>query len=346
MYSLPSRDLEQLYTQYYALLKAIAYQMIGSHSDAEDIVHDVFEQLANKPLAEIEHVKAYLIRAVTNRSLNILQSARKQRELYPGPWLPEPVVSQIARPTRKASSHTEDTGGNEHGTERAGTSSSSLLPLAGTRATDLHFTSIYEYDAEQSLLQQEQIGYAVMVMLEQLNPVERAVFVLRESFQLDYAEIADYVNKTEVACRKMLSRIHARLQPIHKLQPVDNSSTLAFTEAFLEAARSGNFAPLLHQLREDIQLYTDGGGKVRAALHPIRSRYRVTTFLQGIAGKGAFAGEWSLISVNGTPGLQLQRDRAIVYVLTFAWDTDGQVQHVYMISNPDKLAHIDATTSV
>jgi RNA polymerase sigma-70 factor, ECF subfamily len=344
MYSSSSPELERLYTQYYALLKAIAYQMMGSHSDAEDIVHDVFEKLADKEVAQIEHVKAYLIRAVTNRSLNILQSARKRRELYPGPWLPEPEVSRIARSTRKASNDTDDA--SERGNSTDPSAPSSRSPLAGVRAIDSHSVSMPDYDAEQSLLQQEQIGYAVMVMLEQLNPVERAVFVLRESFQLDYAEIADYVNKTEVACRKILSRIRARSQPIREQQLVQNSSTLAFTEAFLEATRSGNFAPLLHQLREDIRMYTDGGGKIRAALRPILTRYRVTTFLQGIAGKGAFVGEWAIVSVNGTPGLQLQRDGAMVYILTFEWDTDGNVQHIYMISNPDKLAHIDAITSM
>ncbi|WP_322924031.1 sigma-70 family RNA polymerase sigma factor [Paenibacillus campi] len=350
----PSFELEQLYTRYYSLLHAIAYRMIGSYSEAQDMVHDVFEQLAEKELAEIQHIKAYLIRAVTNRCLNVLQSARKRRELYPGPWLPEPDVAGYASystaRTRNAatlydfmsSAHTT----TDH-TDAACVAYLAAIPAThSASATVQQCTIMHELDGEQALLQQEQISYAVMVMLEQLNPLERAVFVLRESFQFDYADIASYVHKSEVACRKMLSRIRGRLQLANEAQTLDNESTLAFTEAFLEAARSGNFTPLLHKLREDITMYTDGGGNVRAALRPILTRYRVTTFLTGIASKGAFTGQWSVVSVNGTPGLQLRRDGAIVYILAFAWDQAGHVQHMYMISNPAKLAHIDAEASL
>ncbi|WP_411344042.1 sigma-70 family RNA polymerase sigma factor [Paenibacillus sp. WLX1005] len=295
-----SPTLEQLYEEYYTLLTAVAYRMTGSHGDAEDMVQDVFARLTQEPLADITHIKAYLIRAVTNRSLNLLQSARKRRELYPGPWLPEPNVLPLhsARHIETASLSAQPAiTTTDAATIHSHTPSTRPLPLSIQPLLNDKVTGFSDSDkqgTEQLMLRQEEISYAVMVMLEQLTPVERAIFVLRESFELDYSEIASYVHKSEAACRKILSRIRSRLQPashaeaddrLHTMNPTIQSEY--FASAFLQAARSGNFTPLLHLLQDDVRMYTDGGGKVRAAIRPILTRYRVTTFLQGIAGKGA-----------------------------------------------------------
>nr|WP_257350656.1 sigma-70 family RNA polymerase sigma factor [Pseudalkalibacillus decolorationis] len=164
--------LDTLYKSYQPFLYSIAYRMLGSVTDAEDIVHDVFLRL-NVDNDQVKDLKAYLAKMTTNRCLNYLNSARKRRETYEGPWLPEPQVNEPDLPLDKV-------------------------------VTD------------------ETVSYAFLVMLDQLSPVERAVFVLREAFAYDYKDIAEMLQKTEVNCRKIHSRAKRKLQndtPLHS----DNS---------------------------------------------------------------------------------------------------------------------------
>ncbi|WP_458121052.1 sigma-70 family RNA polymerase sigma factor [Paenibacillus sp. Z6-24] len=320
-------SLDQVYSLYYSRLLAVAYRMTGTMTDAEDIVQDLFVYLSQRQeeLPRIEHIQAYLIRAVTNRSINLLQSARKKRELYTGPWLPEPALqSASSRRSRSAGS------GSHHDDDHL---QRSLHPAVDQMPSSSNADS----GAEQLVLRQEELSYAVMVLLDQLSPVERVIFVLRESLGYDYREIAEYVDKSEAACRKILSRVHARLEPAAASSAVASRQGESLVLAFLAAAREGDLQPLLERLQEDVRLYTDGGGKVRAALRPILTRSRVTAFFHGIASKGSLDGQWSMVWINGEPGLQMQRDGRIVYVCALQWDSSGQIQNIYMVSNPDKL---------
>ncbi|WP_052723587.1 sigma-70 family RNA polymerase sigma factor [Paenibacillus wulumuqiensis] len=320
-------SLDGIYSMYYSRLLAVTYRMTGTMTDAEDIVQDLFVYLSQRQeeLPRIEHMQAYLIRAVTNRSINLLQSARKKRELYTGPWLPEPSLqSASSRRSRSAGS------GSNHDNDHL---QCSLHPVVDQMPS----SSTADSDAEQLMLRQEELSYAVMVLLDQLSPVERVIFVLRESLGYDYCEIAGYVDKSEAACRKILSRVHARLEPAAVSSAVASQQGESLVLAFLAAAREGDLQPLLERLQEDVRLYTDGGGKVRAALRPILTRSRVTAFFHGIASKGSLDGQWSMVWINGEPGLQLQRDGRTVYVCALQWDSSGQIQNVYMVSNPDKL---------
>ncbi|UUZ84484.1 sigma-70 family RNA polymerase sigma factor [Paenibacillus sp. P26] len=156
--------LEEWYTEYKPLLFSIAYRMLGTIAEAEDLVHDTFLSLPKIKEDSVQNVQAYLCKTVTNRCIDYLRSARKQREVYVGPWLPE--------------------------------------PLAGPSPDDPQLKA-ERYD---------DISFAMLLMYEQFNPVERAIFILREAFDYDYKEIAGIVDKSEVACRKTYSRLKQKLQ--------------------------------------------------------------------------------------------------------------------------------------
>lgn len=303
MTSLFNTQLEPLYVEYRQLLTAIAYRMTGMRNEAEDIVQDLFIHLSTngRDIEQIHNIRAYLIQSTVNRSLNVLESARIKREFYPGVWLPEPQVSELGLPSPSEN------------------------------------TNMLAQSADTPILYADEINYALMVMLDQLTPVERAVFVLRESFDFPYREIAQWLERSEAACRQILSRALPKLKQAEPAQASSSKQRLAFTQAFLTAAQTGTFAPLLELLQEDIRLYTDGGGKVKSALRPIFYRQRVISFFNGIAKKGSLTGDWSIIDINGEIGLRLQREGVTVAVYAFGWGKDEQVHHIFMISNPDKI---------
>lgn len=288
-------DIETSYRAYKPLLFRIAYRLLGMAQEAEDAVQDVFLALQSAPERGIEHPKAYLIRAVTNHALNRLTSARRKRESYAGPWLPEPLLTEN-------------------------------MPAPA------------DSDPEESYMKQQQYGYAWMVMLERLTPPERAVFVLRETLEEDYGEIAGMLGRSEPACRKLYSRAKQKLGDVLPGKTQANSDEgEAFVYAFTEAAQKGNLQPLIRLLTEDTVLVSDGGGKVRAALRPIIGKERVLAFFQGIRSKGSLQGELLPVRVNGQTGLVLLRENKPPFVLCFNPAPEGGINAVYLVSNPDKL---------
>ncbi|MNO13222.1 ECF RNA polymerase sigma factor SigJ [compost metagenome] len=287
-----SAQLAQYYQEYHHSMTALSYRLTGSWSEAEDIVQEVFTDLQQNIQADrIRQPKSYLMRSVVNRSLNALKSPRLSRELYTGPWLPEPVFD----------------------------------PLPETHL--------------DRLLREEQISYAFMVLLERLTPDERTVFVLRESFAMEYEEIAEILGKSAVACRKLLSRARNKIKTDRDAAPTpaDEKTVAKWTGEFLKAAKTGEFGPLLHLIREDAVLISDGGGKVRAAINPILSKERVIAFWQGIQAKGSLQGELVPTRINGEIGLVHYRDGHVIHVILFEGDAQGRILRFYLISNPDKI---------
>lgn len=195
-------------------------------------------------------------------------------------------------------------------------------------------------DTEESVLREEQISYAFMTMLEHLSPQERAVFVLRESFDIDYSEIASILGKNEAACRKLLSRARQKLGPIRPESPPSDQMVPGWVSAFLKAARTGEFAPLLEMFNEDAVMWSDGGGKVRSAIHPITSRKRIIAFWSGITKKGSMDGDLVSAWINGQEGLVLYRNGVAVKVILIEGDQTGRIVNIYLITNPDKLIHV------
>lgn len=199
---------------------------------------------------------------------------------------------------------------------------------------------------EDPLLREEQISYAFMVMLEKLSPEERTVFVLRESFAMDYSEIAEILGKNEAACRKLLSRARQKVGAADEVKSSKVPAVSDWVQAFMRASRNGNFSSLLGMIREDAVMWSDGGGKVRSAIFPILSRERIIAFWNGISRKGSLQGEWIPMLMNGEPGIMLYRDGVPVKAVMAECRNNGEISKLYLITNPDKLANAPAFSSV
>jgi RNA polymerase sigma factor (sigma-70 family) len=281
------------YSRYHKYLLSVAYRMLGSFSEAEDAVQDVFVKLHGMNESDIREAKPFLTRMTVTRSLDILKSARRQREKYIGPWLPDPDVSPF--PT----------------------------------------------DAGDRLIMEETVSYALLVVLEALTPGERAVFLLRETFGYEYAEVAAVLGKTEMACRQTMSRVRKKLSGRSPEDPpMEIGRSRELTERFLHAASSGNLESLLEWLREDAVCLTDGGGIVTAAVRPLVGAGRVAAFLQGLATKYRTQDtRFVPILINGELGIGVLEGGAWTTVFYMEW-LEGKVRHLYAIRNPEKLAKL------
>ncbi|MEW9702720.1 RNA polymerase sigma factor SigJ [Paenibacillus sp. SI8] len=281
-------DFQTVYSTYYSYLNSVAYHMLGSVSDAEDVVQELFLDVHDK-LDTIEHVKTYLTRATTNRCLNILQSARKKREVYPGTWLPEPTAEVWQQPHQLA----------EH---------------------------------------RESLSYAFMIMLEQLEPVERAIIVMREAYDYPYVEIAQLLDKTEANCRKIYSRAKKKLDPDRLKTSASQGQLASLVERFVIAFQSGDSHALVRLLTDTSILVSDGGGKVRTAINPIYGRDRVVSFLVGVSAKRYMHLAYKMAILNGQPGVVFYEKETPAAFMMLELESRGSVfQSLYFVVNPDKI---------
>ncbi|MDG0794249.1 RNA polymerase sigma factor SigJ [Cohnella ginsengisoli] len=298
-------ELDAAYRTYRPLLLSLAYRMLGSVAQAEDLVQDAFVTVQQQDTGQgggpILNLKAYLCKIVTNRCLDALKSARRKREVYVGPWLPEPLVENYSVGQGSPAGH----------------------------------------DPLQTVVLQDTISYAFLVLLDRLTPIERAVFILREAFEYDYRDIADFVGKTEIGCRKIYSRLKRKIQeePISEPVPSDRGEQLVLR--FLHATASGDMKGLLAMLADDIVLYSDGGGKVMAAVRPITSSPRVLAFIQGLVSKGHGQGEVRLVKINGQLGFWLTSPLEPFPTLVSLAFKGDRVREMYLLRNPDKLKHLN-----
>lgn len=282
-----------MYTTYRPLLHSIAYRMLGSLSEAEDLVQDVFADYSGLDTSNISNEKAYLVRMVTNRSLTALQSARKRREVYVGHWLPEPDIASA------------------------------------------------EQDPAQLYAAHEELSYGLLVMMEKLSAAERAVFILRESLQYDYTEIAECLQLKEANCRKIFSRAKGKLQLERNKLPANSVKAAPLVAAFMEAAASGDFDKLIALLTEEAILVADGGGKVHAAIFAITSRARVIAFLQGVIRRSFLGDGHQFAVINGQAGLIIMSDNKPKSVISFQLNEHEQkLERIFVLLNPDKLVHV------
>ncbi|WP_135555724.1 RNA polymerase sigma-70 factor [Paenibacillus cymbidii] len=287
---------EQLYTTYKPLLFSLAYRMLGHVMDAEDIVQEAFVAWNGAASAEVGNSKAYLCKIVTNRCIDLLRSSRHRREVYVGPWLPEPIVAGA--------------GG---------------------------------FDPSERYLQQESVTTAYLLLLQQLSWVERAVFLLREAMQFDYGDIAAMVGKSETNCRQIFHRAKRAIGALPPEQagaraPVGGQATSA-AERFVQALASGNIGTLLAALADDAVLYSDGGGKVKAAVQPILGPDRIARFSFGLLAKAGESFSFRLATVGGQPGIVTYEEGNVTAVFTFRLVQD-RIANIYIIVNPDKLRRV------
>jgi len=292
--------MTESFEAYRSYLFSIAYRMLGSAMDAEDMVQETFLRAQAAPDA-IVSPKAYLATILTRLCLNQLESARTRREQYVGPWLPEPI------------------------------STDGLTAAA---------------NPEERVEAYETISLAFLTLLEQLQPVERAVFLLREVFDYEYGEIAAMLGKSETACRQSFSRAKKHLadhQPRFTASPESHRRMLT---SFLRAVQGGDMTALTSMLADDVTLWADGGGKVRGAItRPLVGRDAVMRFAVGSLRllPGPYTVE--LAEINGQLAAVVRADGRAFSVISVEVAGE-QIRALRVIANPDKLARLslDAPT--
>ena len=279
------------------LLFSIAYRMLGSASDAEDILQEAWLRYRSADETAIRSSKAFATTIVTRLCLDRLKSARAAREKYVGPWLPEPVLTS-------------------------------------------------EVEQPDSVLQRaESVTLAFLVLLETLSPEERAVFLLKDIFEYGHSEIAEMLGITIDNSRQLLHRAKARLAERRPRLTGTAGARRAVAERFARAFASGDASALTALLAGDVDMWSDGGGKVSAARRPLVGRDEVLNFLIGVQRTAQNAGLTNVASVaiedvNSEPALVVRVGQRLesVFVLSIEDDT---VCAIRVVRNPDKLAHID-----
>lgn len=273
-------------------LFAIAYRMLGSVVDAEDIVQETFLRWLQVSEALVRSPKDYLATIITRLCIDHLCSARVQREQYIGTWLPEPIAT-------KAMS-----------------------------------------DPAQTVELADSLSTAFLVLLETLSPTERAIFLLREVFDYNYSEIGQIVDKTPANCRQIFRRARQHLAARKPDFDISQGQQEQLIEQFLSAWNTGDLQGLLMLLAEDITLYSDGDGKVTAAVKPIHKAAKVARFLLAIRrSKKTPVFVSQLAQINHQHGIINYVNGYPHSVLTF--DTfNGKAQSIYVVVNPDKLKRV------
>lgn len=285
----------QIFEQYRGLMFGIAYRMLGSASDAEDIVQDAFVRWLQADETAIQSPKAYLSTVVVRLCIDQLRHAKVRREDYIGPWLPEPI-----------------------GTDQ-------------------------RKDLVETAILAESLSFAFLVLLENLSPLERAVLLLREVFDYDYAEVAAIVGKSEANCRQVLHRAHQHLGQRQPRFSVSRQQQEDLTHQFLRAITAGDLQGLTELLADEIVFTGDGGGKGHTGRRPVQGADKVA--------RGALGGLRSLIGslephvmdVNGQPAIVGYREGQPFGVLLLDVD-GGRIQGIYVVVNPDKLGWLARAT--
>ncbi|WP_433113851.1 RNA polymerase sigma-70 factor [Micromonospora sp. CA-246542] len=276
------------------LLFTVAYEMLGSAADAEDVLQETWLRWADADHAAVRDARAYLVRITTRQSLNRLRTIGRRRESYVGSWLPEPLLT------------TPDV------------------------ADDVELA--------------EHVSMAMLLVLETLGPTERAVFVLREVFELDYDEIAATVDKSPAAVRQIAHRARAHVAARRPRGRVSATEARRALEAFQRAVDLGDVQGLLDILAPDVVLLGDGGGIKQAVLRPVVGADKVARLL---ASRHVVVAVLSLhpAEVNGCPALIVRFDGELDTVLTVRVD-DGLVTGLYAVRNPEKLSHMRQATAL
>ncbi len=266
-------------------LVGLAYRMLGTWADAEDVVQDVWVRAQGAH--DVERPAAWLTTVTTRASLDRVRAMKRRREDYVGPWLPEPVVSE---------------GGPEDAAELS-----------------------------------ESLTLGFLTVLDRLQPIERAVFLLADVFSVRFSDIAATVGRSEVACRQIASRARRKLAegPTRRVPGAER----AVADELLVALATGDSDTVLRRLAPDVVCVTDGGAKRRAARHPVVGRARVARLLLNLARRYQEGVSVAPATVNGDPGFVVAIGGAIDFVIAFEVD-DQEVAAIWIIRNPDKLEHV------
>ncbi|TDC95620.1 RNA polymerase sigma-70 factor [Actinomadura sp. 7K507] len=276
-----------------SLLFTVAYEMLGSAADAEDVLQETWLRWTGVDHGSVRDPRAYLVRITTRQALVRMRTLRRRKESYVGPWLPEPLLTTP--------------------------------------------------DVAEDVELAESVSMAMLLVLETLTPTERAVFVLREVFELGYGEIAEAVGKTPAAVRQITHRARSHVAARRPRGVVSATETRSVLRAFQRAVETGDLQRLLDVLAPDVVFLGDGGGVAQAAPEPIVGADRVAPLAAGLRRFGAAPLEPA--QVNGYPALVLRLDGHIDTVFTVRVD-DGLITGLYAIRNPGKLTRMQHETTL
>jgi RNA polymerase sigma-70 factor (ECF subfamily) len=282
-------------------LFGLAYRMLGSPAQAEDVVQEAYARWYAQPRDEVLNEAAFLTTVVTRLCLDQLKSARAQRERYPGVWLPEPLAVEPEE----------------------------LHAELGAPA---------QHSAEHELERLESISLAFLALLESLTPLERAVYLLHEVFGYSHAEVAAITARSEAASRQIHRRAKQSLQARKPAvaSPERHRELLA---AFLAACQQGDLDGLTRLLAEDVVSRADGGGHAAAAIRPVAGARAVARLYRGFARRADPDTRAQILSINGWPSLVLCSGGVLRSVIQIR--TDGErIDAIHAITNPEKLARL------
>ena len=271
------------------LLFTVAYELLGSAADSEDVLQETWLRWAGVDLGTVRDQRAYLVRITTRQALSRLRALGRRRESYVGPWLPEPLLTSP--------------------------------------------------DVAEDIELAENVSVAMLLVLETLTPTERAVFVLREVFDVAYDEIAEAVGKSPAAVRQIAHRARAHVAARRPYGVVSPAETRDVLEAFQRAVETGDLQRLLDILAPDVVALSDGGGVVQALPAPVVGAGRVARLLAVLDRLGA-AVSLQVAQVNGHPSLIVRRNGAIDTVIAARIDR-GLITGLYAVRNPEKLSHME-----
>jgi RNA polymerase sigma-70 factor, ECF subfamily len=280
---------DEPFVSHRGLLFTVAYEMLGSAADADDVVQEAWLRWAGTDRAAVRDPRAYLVRIVSRQALNRLRTVSRRREEYVGEWLPEPLLTTP--------------------------------------------------DVAEDVELAESVSIAMLTVLETLGPAERAVFVLREVFDVPYEEIAEAVGKSAAAVRQIAHRARRHVAARRPRMDVSRSEQQRVVERFLAALTTGDVQGLMDVLAPDVVAVADGGGLARAVPHPVDGRERVAAFLSRFSQVAPDAQVATLL-LNGAVAARIDPAGELDTALTFVVE-DGRITRIYAIRNPHKLGRLD-----
>jgi RNA polymerase sigma-70 factor, ECF subfamily len=276
------------------LLFTVAYEMLGSAADAEDVVQETWLKWANVDRAEVRDPRAYLVRIVTHQAINRLRTLSRRREDYVGEWLPEPLLTSP--------------------------------------------------DVAEDVELAESVSIAMLTVLETLGPAERAVFVLREVFDVPYDEIAEAVGKSQSAVRQIAHRAREHVAARRPRTKVSAAEQQEVVRRFLAALTTGDMQALMDVMAPDVVLVADGGGLVEAVRRPITGNRRVARLLS-LFPAHAPGVEITTVLLNGGTAARIDPSGELAGALSFVVE-DGRISRLYLVRNPEKLARLDSVAEL
>jgi RNA polymerase sigma-70 factor (ECF subfamily) len=281
--------IEDPFVAHRGLLFTVAYEMLGSATDAEDVLQEAWLRWADVDQSQVSDARAYLVRIVTRQALNQMRTLSRRREEYVGEWLPEPLLTSP--------------------------------------------------DVADDVELAENVSMAMLTVLETLEPTERAVFVLREVFDMPYGEIAEAMGKSSAAVRQMAWRAREHVASRRPRVRVSRSEQQAVVERFLAALRTGQIRDLMELMAPDVVVTADGGGLVPAARAPIHGAERVAHLLTRAGGAlGEF--RTTTLWLNGAPAGRIEIDGHVSAVSLVV--ENGRITRIYAVANPRKLTRLEA----